>query len=66
MRLAQLRCDAKIAQKRVDRAMKMMDAAWLNYRMAENWYDKMDNYVNDAIIQRDEAQKWLEDFERSC
>ena len=66
MRLAQLRCDAKIAQKRVDRAMEMADEAWVNYRMAEIWSDKMENYVKDAIIKRDEAQKWLEDFERSC
>lgn len=66
MRLAQLRCDAKIAQKRVDRAMEMADEAWVNYRTAEIWSDKMENYVKDAIIRRDEAQKWLEDFERSC
>ncbi|MBQ3502365.1 MAG: hypothetical protein IJA72_01740 [Clostridia bacterium] len=66
MRLAQLRCDVKIAQKRVDRANKMEDEAWMNYRRAEFWYDKMDNYVEDAIIKRDEAQKLLEDFERSC
>lgn len=65
-RLAQLRCDAKIAQKRVDRAMEMVDKAWENYRMATNWCSKMNSYVTDAIIRRDEAQKWLEDFERSC
>ena len=66
MRLAQLRCDAKIAQKRVNRAMEMADAAWLNYHMATNWHTKMDHYVNDAIIQRDKAQKLLEDFEKNC
>lgn len=66
MRLAQLRCDAKIAQKRVNKAFEMVNAAWSNYRMAENWYDKMNNYVKDSIIKRVRAQRHLEEFEKSC
>lgn len=47
-KIAALRCAQKIADKRVNRAATKLLEAYHNLEKAEEFYDKMDDYMNDA------------------
>lgn len=62
-RLAQLRCDVKIAEKRLARAKKMYDEAFNKMKMADEYFNAMSDYYYDAFGNLEEAKKWLHDME---
>ena len=54
-RLAEARCNQKVARKRRDRAFRKLDEARKNLQIAKRQYDKMAEYVSDAILALDNA-----------
>ena len=62
-RLAMLRCDKKIAKKRMNRAIEKLNYYTTALSWARREYDKALAYAQDATHAYDEACKWLEDEE---
>ena len=60
--LAIARCNEKIADKRVKRAMRKHTEAYEAYIAARRFYEKMVEYLNDSLIAQDEAKKRVEDI----
>lgn len=58
--LAAARCNAKIAKKRLKRALKQMREAWDASVIANNRYNDMVNYYVDASKRSNEADQELE------
>lgn len=66
MKLAQLRCDVKVAERRVNRAKTIENATWDNLCDANEAYSEAASYYDNAVERLVEARKNLEDFEKSC
>lgn len=64
-RLAQLRCDFKIAEKRMNRAyQKYMDARQVLFE-AQKHFDEMNKYYDESCWKYNEAQRVLYNFQRN-
>lgn len=57
--LAAARCALKIAEKRVQRAIAKTDEAENMLYEARNYLDRMDDYLNDSVADRDAAETHL-------
>lgn len=66
MRLAQLRCDLKVAEKRMEKARNRKVEAMINLNQAKYEEYLADQYYTDSLKQYQETQKWLMDFEKNC
>lgn len=66
MKLARLRCDVKVAERRVNRAKTIENATWDNLCDANEAYSEAASYYDNAVERLIEARKNLEDFEKSC
>ena len=64
-KLAALRCNEKVAQRRLARAHKKQEEAAAQFCRAEAYYDNMIYYEEDAYEALLEARKDVEDFEGS-
>ena len=65
MRLAQLRCDAKIAEKRIKRAQQKFAEASNAVVNAKMRADDMQRYLNDSLEDALKINRELIDFENS-
>ena len=54
-KLAEARCNQKVARKRRNRAFRKLDEARKNLEIAKRQYNKMINYVDDAILALENA-----------
>jgi hypothetical protein len=64
-KLARLRCDVKVSEKRKNRANLKLAEAQEAYEAAKARLEKMQNYVADATVEYANAQKELADFEET-
>lgn len=64
-KLARLRCDVKVSEKRKNRATLKLAEAQEAYEAAKARLEKMQNYVADATVEYANAQKELADFEET-
>lgn len=63
MRLAQLRCDAKIAEKRIKRAQQKFFEAAITVVNAQKRADDMQRYLNDSLEDGVKIREALVEFE---
>lgn len=63
--LAKLRCDEKVAWKRLQRAQRKVAEAREELRVANEFFDQMNDYLQRSIIEYDEAVSSLGNYERS-
>jgi len=63
-RLAQLRCDEKIADKRANRALDKYLEALAGKNEAKMYYDDMERYYLDSENKHDKALEELENFQK--
>ena len=63
--LAKLRCDEKVAWKRLQRAQRKVAEAREEVRVATEFFDQMNDYLQRSIIEYDEAVSSLGNYERS-
>ena len=63
--LAAARCDLKVKRKRLAAAMQKAENLWVKYQQAEADYDKADDFVSDAMIGLDRAERYLRDIEEA-
>ena len=64
-KLAQLRCDAKVAEKRMNRAYEKYKDARDYLFEARDYFDSMSKYYDDSCKQYDEATHSLFTFEKN-
>lgn len=64
-RLAQLRCDVKIAKKRMNRAKTLMKENNAILEMVQKWAENSSKYFCDSSCAYYEAEKALKDFENT-
>lgn len=60
-KIAALRCAQKIAQKRVSRAMEKRAEAYENLIHAQMFFNKMDDYLEDALSEKEDVDHALAD-----
>lgn len=65
MKLAQLRCDAKVAEKRVRRAQQKFSEAANAVIHAKERADDMQRYLNDSLEDAIKINEELDAFEKS-
>lgn len=58
--LARARCDVKVAEKRYKRSLQKFDEAADLFEAAQDYYDRMTNYADDAEFEYNEALVKLE------
>lgn len=61
-KLAMARCNEKIAEKRVKRAIRKHQEAYGAYISSRRFYESMAKYLNDAIASHEESHKNVEDI----
>lgn len=66
MKLAQLRCDNKIAAKRYHRARTKLNEAEEALRKAQEHYDRMISYYEDSYSELADVEDELNDYLENC
>ena len=63
--LAALRCNEKVAEKRMSNAVDKVSEAVVNLKKAQDEYNKAMKYLEHARSEYEEAGKMLDDFEKT-
>ena len=61
-KLAAMRCDLKVREKRVKAATEKAEQAWIEFAQAEDRYDDADTFLEEACRDYDTARKEYSDF----